>query len=197
MKTRCIEQEIRIGVIVGAEEDRCYEDSLEALNNSSVVTAIGSKVEEFQHLKGSFKMDCATFLLHSEGGYPNRNRPVLAERQAIIGMSRDLEKVLSVPSRMSQLAGLWTPEREAAEDKRPGVEGEFLFPGVALLASKLDGFQLSKPPLGHGNAGKTLADCGGNRGQKSVSVRVSVNPENQVFSCRSLAHAGWRKLLET
>ncbi len=68
---------------------------------------------------------------------------------------------------------------------------------VALIARELNGFELPKASLGHGSAGETSADCSGNGGQESVSVRVSVNPVNQDFSCHSLAPAGWRKLLET
>jgi hypothetical protein len=57
-------------------------------------------------------------------------------------MSGNLEKELPVPSGMGQLAGLRAAERQAAEDKRACVEGEFLLSGVALLAGKVDRFEL-------------------------------------------------------
>ena len=62
-------------------------------------------------------------------------------------MSEDLEKVFSVSSRMGQLAGLGAAERQAAEDKRASVEGQFLLSSVALLAGKVDGFELAESPF--------------------------------------------------
>ena len=70
VKTRRIDQAIRIGVIVGAEEDRGCEDSLEALNHSPIMTTVGSKTKEIYHLKSSLKMDDTAFLLDSQSGYP-------------------------------------------------------------------------------------------------------------------------------
>ncbi len=96
-------------------------------------------------------------------------------------MSRNLEKELTIPSHMGQLTGWWSTERHPTEDKRAGVECEFLLTGVALLAGKLDGFELSKPALRDGDTGKTRADCGRNGSQNSVSVRVSVDPVNRGF----------------
>ncbi len=61
---------------------------------------------------------------------------------------------------MSQLTRLRAAERQAAEDKWPRMEGEFLFPLVALLAGELDGIELPKPTFRHRNGRKTGADCG-------------------------------------
>jgi hypothetical protein len=179
VKTRRIDQAIRIGVIVGAEEDRGCEDSLEALNHPSIMTTIGSKTKEIEHLEGSIKADGTAFLLDSQGRYPYGDQAVLTEGQTKLGMSRNLEKELSVPSGMSQLVGLWAGERQAAEDKGACVEGEFLLSGVALLAGEADGFELPEPPFRHTEGGKTGANCGRNGRQKSVSVRVSVDPVNR------------------
>ena len=82
VKTRRINQAIRIGVIVGAEEDRCCEDSLEALNHSPIMTTIGCKTKELEHLEGSFKADDTAFLLDRQGGYPYGDQSVLAEGQS-------------------------------------------------------------------------------------------------------------------
>ena len=79
VKTRRINQAIRIGVIVGSEEDRGCEDSLEALNHSSIMTTIGSKTKEIEHLEGSIKADDSAFLLDGQSGYPNGDQSVLAE----------------------------------------------------------------------------------------------------------------------
>ncbi|SPE29425.1 hypothetical protein SBA2_450041 [Acidobacteriia bacterium SbA2] len=123
VKARRINQAIRLGVIVSAEEDRSCEDSLEALNHAPIMTTIGCKTKEIEHLEGSIKADDTAFLLDSQGGYPYGDQSVLAEGQAELRMSRNLEKELSVASRMGQLAGLGAAERQAAEDKWPGVEG--------------------------------------------------------------------------
>jgi tRNA-binding EMAP/Myf-like protein len=79
MKTRGIHQQISIGMILGAEEDGCCEDSLKALNNSPVMATVGSEAEEIEHLKGGLKVDGAAFLLDGESGYPNGDQPILAE----------------------------------------------------------------------------------------------------------------------
>jgi len=110
---------------------------------------------------------------------------------------RNLEEELSVPSCVGQLTRLGAAERQAAEDKRPRMEGEFLLSGVALIAGELDGIELPESPLRYPDGGKTGANCGRNGRQKSVSVRVSVDPVNQVFSCHSLTHRGRCKLLKT
>ena len=79
MKPRGIHQQISIRMILGAEGDGRCEDSLKALNNSPIVTTVGSEPEEIEHLKGSFKVDGAAFLLQSEGRNPNGDQAILAE----------------------------------------------------------------------------------------------------------------------
>jgi len=96
---------------------------------------------------------------------------------------------------MGQLTRLGSAERQATEHKWPRVKGEFLFALVALLAGELDGIELPEPAFRHRDGGKRCANCGRNRGQESVSVRVSVDPVNQVVSCHFPTHGGERKLL--
>jgi len=117
-------------------------------------------MKEIEHLEGSIKADDTALLLDSQGGYPYGDQPVLSEGQAKIGVRRNLEKELTIPSRMGQLAGLRAAERQAAEDKRPCVESEFLFSGVALLAGKVDRFELPVAALRNPHGGKTGANCG-------------------------------------
>src|ERR1035441_1940118 len=59
MKTRRINQRIAIGMILGAKEDVRCEDPLKALDNSSIMTTVGSEAEEIEHLKGGFQVDGA------------------------------------------------------------------------------------------------------------------------------------------
>jgi hypothetical protein len=61
---------------------------------------------------------------------------------------------------MGQLTRLRAAERQATEDKRPRMEGKFLFPMVALLAGELDGIELPEPAFRHRDGGKTRANCG-------------------------------------
>ena len=61
---------------------------------------------------------------------------------------------------MGQLTRLRAAERQAAEDKRPRMEGEFLFALVPLIAGKLDGIELPKPAFRYRDGGKTRANCG-------------------------------------
>jgi hypothetical protein len=124
------------------------------------MTTIGGEAEEIKHLEGSVKVDDATLLLHGESGHPNGDQPILAEGQAKLGVRRDLQKELSVPSCMGQLTRLGAAERQATEDKRSRMEGEFLFAMVALLAGKLDGIELAEPAFRHHGGGKTCANCG-------------------------------------
>ena len=79
MKTRGIDHRIRIGVNLGAEEEGRCEDSLKALNHSPVMTTIGSKTKEIEHLDGSIKADDTAFLLDSQGGHPYGDQAVLPE----------------------------------------------------------------------------------------------------------------------
>lgn len=73
MKTRRINQQISIGMILRTEEDGRCEDSLETMNNSPIMATVGSEAEEIEHLKGSIKVNDATFLLHGEGRNPGGN----------------------------------------------------------------------------------------------------------------------------
>ena len=79
MKTRGIDHRIRIGVILGAEEDRGCENSLESLNHPSIMAPIGSETKEIEHLEGSIKADGTALLLDRQGGYPDGDQAVLAE----------------------------------------------------------------------------------------------------------------------
>jgi hypothetical protein len=124
------------------------------------MATVGREPKEIEHLEGSFKVDGATFLLDGESNYPNGDQSILAEGQAKLGVRRNLQKELSVPSRMGQLTTLPAAERQAAEDKRLRMEGEFLFIMVTLLANELDGVELPEPPLRHRDGGKTSANCG-------------------------------------
>jgi hypothetical protein len=124
------------------------------------MATIGSEAEEIEHLEGSVKVDGAGFLLDGESGYPNGDQAILAERQAKLGVRRDLQKKLSVPSCMDQLTRLGAAERQATEYKRPCMEGEFLFALVALFAGELDGIELPDSPLRYPDGGETCADCG-------------------------------------
>lgn len=77
------------------------------------------------------------------------------------------------------------------------MESKFLFAAVALHACELYGIELAKPMFRDVNGGKTGTNCVGNGVHKSVSVRVSLKPVNQGYSCHSLTHCEGHKLLQT
>ncbi len=58
------------------------------------------------------------------------------------------------------MTGLGAAKGQATEDKRPRMEGEFLFALVPLIAGKLDGIELPKPAFRYRDGGKTRANCG-------------------------------------
>ena len=97
---------------MGAEEDGRCEDPLKALNNSPIMTTVGSQAEEIEHLEGSVKVDGLASLLDGQSGYPNGDQLILAEGQAKVRVRRNLQKELSVPSCMGQLTRLWAAERQ-------------------------------------------------------------------------------------
>ena len=110
--------------------------------------------------EGQFQSGWCGFSVGRREWRPNGDQSILAEGQAKLGVRRDLQKKLSVPSRMCQLTRLGAAERQAAEDKRPRMEGEFLFALVPLIAGELDGIELPKSAFRYRDGGKTRANCG-------------------------------------
>ena len=72
------------------------------------------------------------------------------------------------------------------------MEREFLFAIVALLAKKLDGFELQELPFRHPGGGKTSTNYSGDGGQNSVSVGAEIRAF-RVISRHALANVSCNK----
>jgi|SRR5579875_1128686 len=146
MKASPVDQMIPIGLVVGSEEDRRSEDSLKALCDAPVVSAVLRQPEKFQHLGGASETNGAAFLAEGERCYPNRNQPILAKGQAEIRMSDDVKEEASIPALINKLIfANWT-QWNAAQHKWSGVECNFLFAPLALFPDKQDGVELLDSP---------------------------------------------------
>lgn len=69
------DNEGRLGLFFGSEEDRGAEKSLEALDEPAVVRAVLGEVEEVEHLGGRIEMDLAGLLPQCERSDPDRDEP--------------------------------------------------------------------------------------------------------------------------
>ena len=120
-------------LLFGAEEDGRGKDALEALDDAAVIAAVLGKPEELQHLGGAFETYGAALLPEREGGNPDRDEAILAEGQAEVGMTYDVEEEVSVAVLVAELIFRQRPERDAAQYKGSGIEGGFLLPVLALF----------------------------------------------------------------
>jgi hypothetical protein len=93
-------------------------------------------MEEFQYLGGRIEAELPGFLPQRKGSYPDRDEPVLAERQTDVWMGHEMKKQLAVASAMDHLAGRRTAQREPAQDEWPGMESKFLAAAGPLLADE-------------------------------------------------------------
>ena len=133
VETRPIDQPGTGWLLFGAEEDGRGKDALEALDDAAVIAAVLGKPEELQHLGGAFETYGAALLPEREGGNPDRDEAILAEGQAEVGMTYDVEEEISVAALVAELIFRQRPERDAAQYKGSGIEGGFLLPVLALF----------------------------------------------------------------
>lgn len=168
MKTRAVGQRVAAGPVVGAEENCGAEDSLKALDDAAVMTAVFGEVKEFKHLSGAAESDHATVLPESERGDPDRDEPILAVGKTKPWMPGDFQEKLSVAAQIPELFARRTAKRDTAEHERPGVVSEILFPGVALLADEADRFEAFEVSLRNGNPG----GCGGLPARRSRQLSL-------------------------
>lgn len=160
MESGPVDQWLAISLAVGAEEDGGSEDSLETLNHSGVIPAVRGKVEEAEHVDGICEVDRTGLLLHRQCGNPDRNQPVLAEWQAVIRMSNDVEKEFAIAPAMDELGGWGAAEGKSAENEGPHIEGKLLPAGRSLLPDQADRFDLLQSAPRYSEACRTIADCG-------------------------------------
>lgn len=143
-------------MIFGAEEDGRREDAFESFYDPAIVEAVELEPEEGQHLRGSVKPDRSAFLVQGERCYPDRNKPVLTEREAVFGMADDLEKEFAAMPGMSELILCGPTQRQAAKNERPGMESKLLTAARSLPADQADRLDLFEPSLGYAEARDNL-----------------------------------------
>jgi hypothetical protein len=102
-------------------------------------------------------------------------------------MSDNLQKKAAIAPRVQKLTLWWATKRDAAEHEGSSIVGKVLLSRVALLADKLNGFEVPELLSGQPDRWKGGADYGGNWGQGSVPVRVSVNARKQGVYCRPVS----------
>ncbi len=128
-------------VIFRAEEDGRSKDALKTLRHPAVIAAILGKPEEVQDPGGAVEMDGSALLLEGECSNPNWKESILPERQAEVRMTNNVKEEFSVPALVHKLVFGKRTQRNATEHEWPGIEGNFLFPLLTVLANELNGLQ--------------------------------------------------------
>ena len=131
-----------LALLFRAEKDGGAKDALKALNDPVVVVSVLGQFEVVEHLRGTGKPDQPTLLENREGRDPNGDEAVLAKRQTEPRVPDDIEGELAVAPGMGELVYRGSPQRNATEDERASVVGEFLLAVSALLAHQADGIEL-------------------------------------------------------
>jgi hypothetical protein len=138
VKSGPINQSPGICSIFGAEKDGSGKEPLKTLNQSPVIPAILGQTKEVEHFGRCGKMNHTVLLAEGQRGNPDRDEPILAERNAEVGMGDDVEKELSISSLVSKLVFGKRTEGNSAKDKRAGVKSKFLTTARTLLTDEAD-----------------------------------------------------------
>ena len=146
MKAGSINQRAVVGLVFGPKEDGGGEDTMEALHDAAIMAAVLGEAEEVEHLSGALETNDPALLLNGERRDPDGNETVLAEGQAELGVSGDVEES-AVASRMNQPGRGWPTERNAAEHEGSGMVGKLLLAILPFLADEADGLKLTQSEL--------------------------------------------------
>src|SRR4051812_25177566 len=87
---------------IGSEENSCPENSLEGGYQTPIFLAAFVHPERLQHLGRSSKANGLTLLADSKSRQVNRHDTVLSEREAILGVTSDLQHEVAVPALVQQ-----------------------------------------------------------------------------------------------
>ena len=138
VEARPIDQPVAGRLLFRTEEDRRGKDTLEALHHAAIIAAVLGEPEELQHLSGACEMHGAALLPEGKGSNPDGYEAVLAKGQTEVGMADNVKEEPSVAPSMNELVPWHWTQRNAAEDKRPGVERNFLFALLTLFSNHQD-----------------------------------------------------------
>src|SRR5271167_4854390 len=100
--------------------------------------------ECFEHFGCGSKPNGLALLPNSECGQINRNYPILAERQAVVRMTRHLQNELAIPPFVDHLVFRRLPDGEPAKHKRPGGESKVLLSRLPFQLYQAASFCLTK-----------------------------------------------------
>jgi len=101
------------GQTVRPKEDRRAECAFKRSNQSPILFATFAHAEGIQHFGSALELDRLAFLLDGQRRQEDWNNPVLAERNAIIRMTGDLQKELAVPPFIEELIGRQTADGQS------------------------------------------------------------------------------------
>ena len=104
---------------IRSEEDRGAEDALESCDQPAVLFAAFVHTEGLEHFGRGSEANHLTLLADSEGGKEDGHEAALAERNAELRMTNDLEEKLALRSLVDQLTGRRSTQRQSAEDEGP------------------------------------------------------------------------------
>lgn len=123
---------------LGTEEDGRSEDAFKGRNQSPILLTALGHAERLEHLRGRPEPNSLAPLTDSQRRQENRNEAILAEGQAEIGVTGDLESEKAIAPLVNE-SGTWrTSHRQAAEDKGSGGEPELLFRCLTAITDQLD-----------------------------------------------------------
>lgn len=136
VKPRPIKKDVLTAALVRSEKDRATKDALEGGCDSLVIETCGRKIEIAQELGKMVKLDRSAFLAERKRCDPDWDQAVLPIRKPEFGMAYDCQGEVAVSTSVRELARCGPPQRESAQDKRPGIERELLLAISPLLADE-------------------------------------------------------------
>jgi len=122
MKARPIHERGTRRIVLRSEKNGRGKYPSKPLHHAPVIAAILGEAKKVEHLGSAIEMDGAALLPKGEGGYPDRNEPVLAERQTIVRVGNHVKEEASVATFVQHLVLRKGAEGKSAQHERPGIE---------------------------------------------------------------------------
>src|SRR5262249_38738669 len=82
----------------GSEEDGTGKDTAESIGQTAVMRTILRQSPFVQNLAGAAELDRPALSANGLSGNPERDQPILSERQAVIWMADNFEEEAAVPT---------------------------------------------------------------------------------------------------
>jgi len=127
----------RIG-FVAPECDFGRGDSFKAFDSTPIGFTVERQTKGLQQLGCRTKPDSTAFLADGQGCPPDRNEPVLAERQAVLTVPGDLQHEAAVRPGIIADFCRWPADWQPTENERTGIEGQLLPALIPLRTGQLE-----------------------------------------------------------